>query len=214
MSSWGLPPSEGARDERFEGVGALFRPSWDSGWSGRTREIRRWQVLLVALAMFLVGMLVGSSKAGDDGTGAIIVEAGNGGTTDGSTPDAGSTASTTTTTTPVSSATRAVGEVKFLVLNGAKIPGGARDLTNDLIGRGYAPEAAGDTELHPQNTVYFHPTSEPDCNALASIVAEFTGARTATVPLFDPVQIPAAAGLDCLVVLGRDFAVTVSAAPA
>jgi hypothetical protein len=181
-------------------VGPLYG-AWDSRWDRGPRQLRRWHLVVAVLGALLIGILIGATARGDDSTTRTPLTVAAAPTT--STTAATAPPETTATAPP---ATRAPGEVRVLVLNGALEGGVAGVVSQALAGQGYVMAPPGDVAQHPQNTVYVRTGAEADCEAVRAAVSELRGQPAVTVPLLDPPQIPGSDGMDCIVVIGRALA--------
>jgi hypothetical protein len=171
---------------------------WDSRWDRSPRVLRRWHLVVVAIGALVLGVLIGATASGGDDPGRTPLTTAAAPTT--STTAATAPAPTTATTPP---ATRAPGEVRVLVLNGA-LEGGVASVVSQALGeQGYAMAPPGDIAQHPQTTVYERAGAEGDCEAVRAAVAEIRGQPAVAVPLLDPPQIPGSDGMDCVVVVGK-----------
>jgi len=192
---------QGARcpSGRWE-VEPLYGASWDR-WDRGPRVLRRWHLVVAVLAALVIGILIGATARGDDTatrTPLTVAAAPTTSTTAATVPAA--------TSAPAPPSTRPPGEVRVLVLNGALQGGVAGAVTQALADRGYVMAPPGDIAQHPQTTVYERGGAEADCEAVRAAVSELRGQPAVAVPLLDPAQIPGAAGMDCVVVIGRALA--------
>jgi hypothetical protein len=175
---------------------------WDSRWDRGPRVLRRWHLVVAALAALVLGVLLRATAVG-------VADAGRTPLTTAPAPTTSTTAGTAPAATstpappPPAAGARPPGEVRVLVLNGALEGGVATTVSQALAERGYVMAPPGDIAVHPQTTVYVRAGAEADCEAVRAAVAEIRGQPAVTVPLLDPPQIPGTAGMDCVVAVGK-----------
>jgi hypothetical protein len=176
-------------------------------------------ILLIVLAV-LTGVFLLHETKGGGSPSAVTTNgpAATGAATQATQP--GATAATTPAaagaTTPVAppapptnpaAATRPLGEVRVLVVNGKSgIAGVAKTMSDQITAAGYTNVLTpANGPAHTQSTVYYAPDFEADCTRLAAFVAQQRQEQLASTPITDTLkqEVPDAANADCVVVIGK-----------